>query len=454
MKKLRFYVLSLIALFVFFTTSVAYAAEPLDEAKELVKKYYYPNVSKSALNSKTIQEMTSQLDPYSVYMTKDEYEEFANAIDMKLVGIGVMFEEHPKGVVITSIMQNGPADKAGLQAGDIIQAVEDKDLKGEAFQTVWGLLTGKENTEVTLTIYRSTTDSTFTKTLKRKVINIPNVETEKLAGNIGFVRLNSFAENSGKEIQKAIKSMPGMKGWIFDLRSNGGGYITAAGDVIGLFPKAKVGYLLKDKVDTYSMDPVKQKVRWNAPVSVLTDAFSASASEMTVASLKDQKAATIYGQTTYGKGVMQVVLPLKDDSQLKLTVGEFTGPKGKKIQKIGIKPNVTTPIGKEVEYSHSDFLKKQLKSYNKLSSINLTAAQKTITVKSSTKMNWSTMKKAKVSLLQIGGKQQSIKVQNTSKKQLKLTPNDKLKPGTKYYVVLKSKTKKSPGAYAEMKVAN
>ncbi|MBK3494743.1 PDZ domain-containing protein [Viridibacillus sp. YIM B01967] len=454
MKKLRIYVLGLIALFAFFTTSVAYAAEPLDEAKELVEKYYYPNISKTALNSNSIQEMTSQLDPYSVYMTKDEYEEFANAIDMKLVGIGVTLEEDPKGIIITSIMEGGPSDKAGLQPGDIIQAVGDKDLKGEASQTVWGLITGKENTEVTLTIYRSTTNSTFTKTVTRKVINIPNVETEKLAGNIGFVRLNSFAENSGKEIQKAIKSMPGMKGWIFDLRSNGGGYITAAGDVIGLFPKAKVGYLLKDKDETYSMDPVKQKVRWNAPVSILTDAHSASASEMTVASLKDQKAATIYGQTTYGKGVMQLVFPLKDGSQLKLTVGEFTGPNGKKIQKKGIKPNVTTPIGKEVEYSHSDFLKKQLKSYNKLSSINLKATQKTITIKSSTKMNWSTMKKAKVSLLQIGGKEQSMKVQQALKKQLKLTTNKNLKPGTKYYVVLKSKTRKSPGAYAEMKVAN
>lgn len=138
--------------------------------------------------------------------------------------------------IITTI-KGGPAANGGLLPGDIIKAVDGKNLAGEAVQTTIGLITGKENTKVTLTIYRSKTNSTFTKTLIRKVINIPNVETEKLAGNIGYIRLNSYAENSSKEIQKAIKSMPGMKGWIFDLRSNGGGYITAAEEVIGLFQK-------------------------------------------------------------------------------------------------------------------------------------------------------------------------------------------------------------------------
>ncbi|ETT87147.1 S41 family peptidase [Viridibacillus sp. FSL R5-0477] len=455
MKKLRIYVLSLIALCVFFTTSVAYAAEPLDEVKQLVKKYYYPNVSESVLNSTSIGDLTKQLDPYSVYMTKEEYKDFTNSIDMKLVGIGVTIEEHANGLKIISAIKGGPAANGGILAGDIIKAVDGKNLAGEAVQTTIGLITGKENTKVTLTIYRSKTNSTFTKTLIRKVINIPNVETEKLAGNIGYIRLNSYAENSSKEIQKAIKSMPGMKGWIFDLRSNGGGYITAAEEVIGLFPKAQVAYLFKYKdSETYYTEPIKQKIRWNAPVSITMDANSASASEMTVASLKDQKAAKLYGQTTYGKGVMQQVFSLKDGSQLKLTIGEFMGPNYTKIQKKGITPNVKTPVGKEIEYSHRDFLKQQMKDYNKLSSISQKATQKTITIKSSTKMKWSTMENAKVSLLQIGGKQQSIKVKKTSNKQLKLIPNDKLKPGTRYYVVLKSKTKKSPGAFAEMKVAN
>lgn len=108
MKKLRIYVLSLIALCVFFTTSVAYAAEPLDEVKQLVKKYYYPNVSESVLNSTSIGDLTKQLDPYSVYMTKEEYKDFTNSIDMKLVGIGVTIEEHTNGLKIISAIKGGP----------------------------------------------------------------------------------------------------------------------------------------------------------------------------------------------------------------------------------------------------------------------------------------------------------------------------------------------------------
>ena len=279
--------------------------------RNLVEQYYYKDVPESVLNSTTIQDLTGQLDPYSVYMSKEEFESFINSIEGKLVGIGVTIEEHVKGIKITSVLKGGAAEKSGLKAGDIILAVDGKKLAGKSVQNAITLITGEEGTKVNLEYYRPSTKSTITKTLTRQVIELANVETSKLAGNIGYIRLNSYSQNAGKEVQDAIKSMPGMKGWIFDLRNNGGGYVSAAQDVLGLFPKVKDAFTLTYKgnmSETYS--PIKQKVQWNAPVALLINSMSASASEMTAVSVKDQKAGKLYGQTSYGKGVMQNLFTL------------------------------------------------------------------------------------------------------------------------------------------------
>lgn len=454
MKMFRTLLSCSIAVIFFFTSSLAYAAEPLDEVKSIVKEYYYPKVPTNALESKTIAELMKQLDPYSVYMTKSEYESFTNSIDMKLVGIGITILEHKKGLQITSIFKGSPAAIGGLKVGDIITKVNGKSIAGVSAETTISLITGKENTNVNLTIYRPSTQKTFDKGLTRKVISLPNVETAKLAGKIGYIRLNSFAsEGSAKEVQAAIHSMPGMKGWIFDLRSNGGGYIGTALDVIGLFPKAERAFIYKSKEKNYYyINATKQKIQWNAPISILTDKNTASASEMTVAAAKDLKLAKIYGQKTYGKGVMQDIKELSDGSVLKLTVAEFFGPKGYKINKKGITPDVSTPVGKEVEKSHNDFLLKQLKNYKKLTSIKMKNTTKSITLKVSKNLSWNTMKKSKVYLWQIGGLSRKIVVRHASGKKLVITPSKQLRSGTKFYLVIKPNSKNTKAAYGKVEI--
>ena len=454
MKILRTYLSILVAILLFLpvTVSHAAAAEPLDEVRDLVEQYYYKDVPQSVLNSTTIQDLTGHLDPYSVYMSKEEFESFINSIEGRLVGIGVTIEENAKGIKITSILKGGAAEKSGLKTGDIILSVDGKKLAGKSVQNAITLITGEEGTTVKLEYYRPSTKSTITKTLTRQVIELANVETSKLAGNIGYIRLNSYSQNAGKEVQDAIKSMPGMKGWIFDLRDNGGGYVSAAQDVLGLFPKVKDAFTLTYKgnlSETYS--PIKQKVQWNAPVALLINSMSASASEMTAVSVKDQKAGKLYGQNSYGKGVMQNLFTLsQDQGLLKLTVAEFFGPNGTAVQGKGVKPNVVTPIGKEVEYSHRDLILSGLKNYKKMPAQKV-YGNKIFTVKTSSSMNWTTLKYSNVSLIELGNQKQKIKIQKTNN-QLKITPTKRLKSGAKYLLIVEPKNKTSKKLVTEVSV--
>lgn len=451
MKLLRTYLSVLIAFFIFLPPTISHAAEPLDEVRNLVEQYYYKDVPETVLHSTTIQDLTGQLDPYSVYMTKEQYENFIASIERKLVGIGVTIEEHEKGIKITSVIKGGSAEQSGLKAGDIILAVDGKKLAGESVQNAITLITGKENTKVTLEFYRPTTKSTGTKTLTRKVIKLANIEKRKLAGNIGYIHLNSFSLNAGQEVQAAISSMPGMKGWIFDLRNNTGGYVSAAQDVLGLFPKVQDAFTLTYRGNmSESYHPVEQKVQWNTPVSLLINSMSASASEMTAVSVKDQKAGKLYGQTSYGKGVMQNLFTLSDQGILKLTTAEFFGPNGTAVQGKGVTPNIVTPVGKEVEYSHRDFILTGLKNYKKMPAQSV-YGNKVFTVKTSSSMNWTALKSSSVSLIELGSQKQNIKIQKTNK-QLKITPTKRLKSGARYLLTVEPKNKTSKKQVMEVSV--
>lgn len=453
MKILRTYLSVLLAIIIFLPASISHAAEPLDEVKSLVEQYYYKDVPASVLNSATIQDLTGQLDKYSVYMTKEQYDSFVASIEGQLVGIGVTIEKHERGIKIISVIKGGSAEQSGLKAGDIILSVDGKQLAGETVQTAISLVTGKENTPVTLEYYRTSTNSTSTKTLTRKVIKLANIEKRKLAGNVGYIRLNSFSLEAGAEVQAAISSMPGMKGWIFDLRNNTGGYVSGAQDVLGLFPKVKKAFILTYKgnvSETYT--PVKQKIQWNAPVSLLINSMSASASEMTTVSVKDQKAGKIYGQISYGKGVMQGLFSLSDQGLLKLTTAEFFGPNGTPVQEKGVTPNIVTPIGKEIEYSHRDYILSGMKSYKKMPALKKVPTNKVFTIKTSSSMNWTALQWSNVSLIELGDQKQKIKIQKMKNKQLKITPVKQLKSGASYLLVIEPKNKTSKKLVTEVTV--
>jgi carboxyl-terminal processing protease len=320
-------------------------------------------------------------------------------------------------------------------------------------------ISGEENTSVKLTIFREKTGETLEKTIARELIVLPNVEYEMLAGNIGYVRLYSFSQDAAEEILPAIQALKGAKGWIFDLRDNGGGFITSAQDVSGLFPNVTKAFQLRDNTQVPEVyDATVQPSKFTSPTHLLINGYSASASEMVSASVKEQKGATLYGQTTYGKGSMQSLFPLSDNSVLKLTTAKFFSPKGTAINEIGVSPNVKTAEGEELFISHRDHLVAQLPKYRKLPTLQNVPVTKTFTVKMTAKMNWTGLKASDVQLIQLGGQEAAVDVKVMDDKTIKVTPKQNLESKGKYMLIIhpkwtsKMSKKVTNGIYLELTV--
>jgi len=424
-------------LFVFLPQATSASTEPLGEIRQLVRDYYVDDVPESVLSKGSIKEITNQLDPHSVYMSAKEYQGFVNGIEQRIVGIGVVLEEDLKGVKVISVIPDGPAARVEIQPGDVITHVNGKSIVGKSIQTAISLISGEEKTVVTVTIDRIGQLAPITKKITREEITLPNVEYEMLGGNIAYIRLNSFAMESSKEMNKAIQSLSGADGWIVDLRNNGGGYITAAQDIAGFFPNTVNAFQLREKNSKPMIYPSTiQPRKFNGPTHVLINEYSASASEMVSATVKEQKAATLYGQTSYGKGTMQAMYGFDDGSVLKMTTARFYSPGGQSVDKVGVKPDVLTKKEAELEVSHHDQLLKKLKGYKQLPELTNVPVSKTFTVEMNTAMNWENIDKKTVQLVQLGGQETSATIKVVNATTFTVVPNKPLMAGGKYILVI------------------
>ncbi|WP_180968203.1 S41 family peptidase [Cytobacillus massiliigabonensis] len=447
------------AILVFSQVSFVHAEEPIDEIRDLIETYYVEDVPASTLNLPTIHEMTKQLDPYSVYMTKQEFERFSNTVNQELIGIGVVLEENEQGVKVIQTIPQGPADQAGIRPGDIITHVNGKSLSGESMQAAVSYMSGEENTFVDITFLQKETGNLITKKIERKRISLPNVEADMLGGEIGYIRLHSFSMNAAEQLQSAIKSLSGAKGYILDLRDNGGGYVSAAQEVTGLFPKVHLSFQLREKAgkaEVYKALP--QPTQFSHPIHMLVNENSASASEMVSAAVKEQNGGVLYGQTTYGKGSMQTLFILSDQSVLKLTTAKFFSPKGTAINKVGVSPNIQTNVGEELAVSHRDHLLKSYYQYSKLAALNNVPTTKTFTIKMTTGMNWDALSTKDVQLIQLGGHEVETELTIIDDRTLKVTPKKSLQSNERYLLIIhphwSSKQNKSmiKGSYLEISV--
>ncbi|HZG59639.1 MAG TPA: S41 family peptidase [Anoxybacillus sp.] len=431
----------------------------LDEIRRHIQDYYVDPINKNSLQGSTPQDIVKYLDKYSTYMTAEEYEQFLDSIDIEFVGIGITMEEDEAGIKVMSVLENSPAARAGLQAGDIITEVDGQSLAGNAVESAATLITGQEGTTVHLKILRPETNETFSVSVVREKINWPNVEFSRLSGNIGYIRLYSFDHESIKEIEKAIRSLSGVKGWIFDLRDNPGGYVDAAQEILGFFPNVKYAFQLRDRSNKPTVyGAIEQPVKMTGLVHVLVNSSSASASEMVAASVKEQKGAVLYGQRTFGKGSMQELFQLSDGSVLKLTVARFFSPNGTPIHEVGVKPNVVTAVNKELYFAHRDLLLKQLRNYQSLGKLRNVATNKTFTVKLSRKLSVTNASQLGIKLYRIGGQEVPVTVQGKGN-QLVIKPNVPLVKGENYLLIIpptiKSKDGRvmKQGTYLEISVA-
>jgi carboxyl-terminal processing protease len=437
MGHLKRYIGLFLTSWLILSTTPASAAEPIDEVRELIQEYYVEDLPSSVLFQPTIKEITQQLDPYSVFMTSAEFKEFTNVLEQELVGIGVVLEEDAKGIKIVSVLPGGPAERAGLLSGDIITHVDGSSVVGESVQQAITLISGQEGTSLSITLLRPDTGEIHTKSLTREVINLPNVEYAMLGGQIGYVKLYSFGQDSAEEMAGAIRKLEGAKGWIVDLRDNGGGYVSAAQEVSGLFPSVTKAFQLRDRSNKpYVYQVIPQSAKFTTPTHLLINGYSASASEMVSASVKEQKGATLYGQTSFGKGSMQTLFPLSDGSLLKLTTAHFFSPSGVPIHQLGVTPNIVTSEGEELIASHKDQLIASIPRYKQLPLLKNVPATKTFTVKMNMKMNWSGASSKDIQLIQLGGTDVPVTFHVKDEHTIEVKPNEPLQSKGTYVLIV------------------
>lgn len=302
-------------------------------------------------------------DPYSVYMDKDTTEQMYESNAGVFGGIGIYATLNDDGrVIVSSPIKDGPSEKAGIEAEDIIYAVDDQSTEGMDLDTVVAMMRGEVGTEVKITVKRGDELQDFT--ITRAYVDEQTVSSQVLAADkrIGYIAISKFSENTDEAFTDQLNELidKGIQSLIIDLRYNGGGSVDAACNIAALMvPEGPIVQIVDNKG---SSDIIKSPgAQFKAPIAVLVNEYSASASEILAGALQDTKAANLIGTTTYGKGIVQTVYFLNDGTGVKLTEKKYLTPNGNDINKKGIEPNVYVEIKGDKD-TQLDFAVEYLKS--------------------------------------------------------------------------------------------
>ena len=307
---------------------------------------YVDEINPAELNETAINAMLKEMDPYTVFIPESEIENYKLMTTGEYGGIGALIQYDGEYTRISDPYEGWPAQKAGLQAGDAIISVNGVDTHKKPTDQVSELLKGQPGTEVTIKVKRYGVEKPIEFKLKREKVKIDNIPYATVFDNgIGYVSLGSFTKNAGSEMKQHLVEMKkehDLKGFIIDLRGNGGGLMNEAVDIVNLFiPKGKPVVSTKGKsqhagsVYHTNNQPVDEQV----PVAILVDGGSASASEIVAGSIQDYDRGVIIGQRTFGKGLVQNILPLSYNTQMKVTIAKYYIPSGRCIQEIDYSKN-------------------------------------------------------------------------------------------------------------------
>lgn len=287
-------------------------------------------------------------DDYTEYLSKDEYEELIVNVTGDFVGIGVyIYKDKDGNLIVLAPMENSPSEEAGIEAGDRILAIDGENCNEMDINVASSKIKGEAGSTVELEIQRGT--ETLKKTVTRRTVEISDSASKILDGNIGYIVLSTFDTDCSKKIKKYMEEFQskGINSVILDLRNNTGGVVEEAVKISELFiDKENTVLRSYNKAEKETIIKSSSGKYKDINLVVLVNDYSASASEIVTAALKDNKAATIVGIRTYGKGVMQEIQPLFDGA-IKITIEEFKTPNGDKINKVGIKPDVEIEIDKD-----------------------------------------------------------------------------------------------------------
>ena len=312
-----------------------------------IKNDYVEPIEDKALLENAIRGMLAGLDPHSAYLVPEDYKELQAGTSGEFGGLGIEVGMEDGFVKVISPIDDTPADRAGVEAGDLVIRLDDTPVKGMALSDAVKIMRGKPGTDIVLTIVRDGEDAPLKITITRDVIRVTSVKSDMLDPGYGYVRISQFQSRTGDNLQEALAKLEDtaggpLKGLILDLRNNPGGVLSAAVSVSDAF--------LKDGIIVYTegrLDDAKLKfnakptdILDGAPMVVLVNGGSASASEIVAGALQDHQRAIIMGQKTFGKGSVQTILPMDNGSALKLTTAKYYTPSGVSIQAKGISPDI------------------------------------------------------------------------------------------------------------------
>ena len=325
--------------------------DKIDELYSYMNVYYYEDVDKEAIEEALYSGLLNSLeDPYSVYYTAEEYEEMMVSTSGTYCGIGAGVSQNltTMEVTITKVYKGTPSEEAGLKDGDIIVSVDGLEAVTVSVDELVQNIRGEEGTSVHMVIYRPSTEETLEFDVMRRFVELTSVEGELLENGIGYIEITEFQSKTDEQFQAMVEELKaqGMKGLIVDLRANPGGYLSSVVNMLDyVLPKGLLVYV-EDKYgnrDDYTSDANCLDM----PLVVLIDQNSASASEIFAGAVKDYEYATLVGKTTYGKGIVQNIIPLEDGDAIKLTTAKYFTPNGNYIHGVGVAPDV------EVDYEYT-----------------------------------------------------------------------------------------------------
>ncbi|MDB2709481.1 S41 family peptidase [Candidatus Pelagibacter bacterium] len=353
----RFFLFIIILLFTFQksfseNTDLYKKIDLFGEVLEKISKEYVDEVDQSKSMDSAINGLLQSLDPYSAYMTPESFEGMQTETSGEFGGLGIEVGMEAGVVKVISPIDNTPASKAGLKAGDYIVKINNTQVQGKTLMQAVDLMRGPVGSSIEITVRRRGVKKALIFNITREVIQVQSVKSELIDNNIGYIRLTSFNENSSKQIKDKINKLnknKDLKGYILDLRNNPGGLLSQAIKISDFF-------LENGEIVSTRSRQASENRKWFAKKGDLTNGKtliilinygSASASEIVAGALKDHKRAIILGENSYGKGSVQSIIPLKNRGAIRLTIAKYYLPSGKSISEVGVTPDIEVAEGSD-----------------------------------------------------------------------------------------------------------
>jgi carboxyl-terminal processing protease len=315
------------------------------EVLEKISKEYVDEVDQSKSMDAAINGLLQSLDPYSAYMNPESFEGMQTETSGEFGGLGIEVGMEAGVVKVISPIDNTPASKAGLKAGDYIVKINNVQVQGKSLMEAVDLMRGPVGSSIEITVRRRGVKKSLIFNITREIIEVQSVKSELMDNNIGYIRLTSFNENSSEQIKKKVNKLnknKNLKGFILDLRNNPGGLLSQAIKISDFF-------LENGEIVSTKSRKVSENRKWFAKkgdlingktLILLINYGSASASEIVAGALKDHKRAIILGENSYGKGSVQSIIPLKNRGAIRLTIAKYYLPSGKSISEVGVTPDI------------------------------------------------------------------------------------------------------------------